>query len=303
MKSGYFPGCSLQGSSREYAESLLAIAPHLDLELEEITDWNCCGASAAHNLNDILALALPARTLALAERQGIEEMLVPCAACYHRLLSTQQQILDNETVRRQLVDIIDFDIQGNVRPLNILKVLENLITPEIENKFTRSFTRKVACYYGCLLVRPPKFAQGERIEDPQTMDVLMQKLGAETIDWAFKTECCGAGFSVPRTDLVAKLCSQILDDAVDRGAEAIIVACPMCHSNLDMRRKDIEKYAKKKYPIPIMYLTQAIGLALGLEAKQLGLHRHIVPVVFAEGGSSESGQGMVTEKKVKVMES
>jgi heterodisulfide reductase subunit B len=278
MRIGYYPGCSLKGSSREYAESLLAVAPALDLELVEIEDWNCCGASAAHNLNHLLSLALPVRALATAEKQGLEEILVPCAACYSHLMTAYQTVLDDEAERKRIVNVIEMDIQGNARPLNILQVLEKAMTREINGRFTQPFDFKVACYYGCLLVRPPKLVNFDQAEDPQVMDQLMQKLGATPIDWAFKTECCGAGFSVPRTDLVAKMCGQILEDAVSRGAEAIIVACPMCHSNLDMRRSHIERLAKKKYGIPVLYITQAIGLAMGMDAKTLGLQRHIVKV-------------------------
>ena len=127
------------------------------------------------------------------------------------------------------------------------------------------------------------------------MDQLMQRIGATTVDWAFKTECCGAGLSVPRTDVVARLSANILEDAVSRGAEAIIVACPMCHSNLDMRRKEIEKAAGKSYSCPILYITQAIGLALGLDRKKLGLHRHIVPVRLPERAAVSATQTVAAE--------
>jgi heterodisulfide reductase subunit B len=129
-----------------------------------------------------------------------------------------------------------------------------------------------------LLVRPHKILQFDRVEDPQTMDLFMSKIGAKPIDWAFKTECCGGGLSVSRTDLVSKLSGNLLKDAFDRGAKAIIVACPMCHSNLDMRRPDIDKYLGKDIEIPVIYITQAIGLALGISPKELGLNRHFVNV-------------------------
>ena len=145
----------------------------------------------------------------------------------------------------------------------------------------RPFARRVACYYGCLLVRPAGVVNFDRPEEPRSMDLLMTKIGATPIDWAFKTECCGAGFSVSRTDLVAKLSGLILDDAVARGAEAMIVACPMCHLNLDMRRPNIEKRSGKKYNIPVIYITQALGLAMGIAPKKLGLQRHKVAVRFS----------------------
>ncbi|HNX98140.1 MAG TPA: heterodisulfide reductase-related iron-sulfur binding cluster, partial [Candidatus Aminicenantes bacterium] len=148
------------------------------------------------------------------------------------------------------------------------------------------FAHKVACYYGCMMVRPHKILGFDRPEDPESMDELMKKIGANPLDWAFKVECCGAGFSVSRTDLVAKLSGRILDDAVTRGAEALVVACPMCQSNLDMRRKAIDKYLGRETGIPVIYVTQAIGLALGIDERKLGLQRHFVPVRFAEAGSA-----------------
>jgi len=282
MKLGFYPGCSLEGSSREYNESVMAVSRALGIELEPVPDWNCCGATAAHNLDKELSLALPARILAIAEREGMTELVVPCAACYSRLSVTRHELLEDEELKKKVNKIIDMDFTGKVSILNIIQMLDKYVVPALDGKITQPFDRKVACYYGCLLVRPHKILQFDRPEDPQTMDVLMKKIGADPIDWAFKVECCGAGFSVSRTDLVAKLSGKILQDAESRGAEAIVVACPMCHSNLDMRRAAIDKAAKKKFSIPAIYITQALGLAMGLPEKSLGLQRHMVPVRFKE---------------------
>jgi heterodisulfide reductase subunit B len=161
---------------------------------------------------------------------------------------------------------------------NILEVLNNVLTPDVQKRLPAVFPYKVVCYYGCLLVRPAGVARSDRVEDPMQMDDLMKRIGATPLEWGMKTECCGASFSITRTDIVGKLCGTILEDATLRGAEAIIVACPMCHSNLDMRRKEIERVSGKKFSIPVIYITQAIGMALGLDAKSLGLHRHFVEV-------------------------
>lgn len=279
MKTGFYPGCSMKGSAREYSESLLAVAHELGRELPEVPDWNCCGATAAHNLSRDLALALPARILAAAEKQGMEEVLVPCAACYSRLKKTRHELLADDELRRRISGLVAADYRGSARVLNIIEWLEAV--PDLEARVRAPFARKVACYYGCLLVRPAGVVQFDRPEDPQSLDRVMKRLGAEPIDWAFKTECCGAGFSVSRTDLVAELSGRILEDAVSRGAEAVIVACPMCHLNLDMRRPNIEKSAGRRFTIPVIYVTQAVGLAMGLRPKQLGLQRHKVPVKFA----------------------
>ncbi len=278
MKIGFYPGCSLEGTSREYNESVLALGNALDIEFEEIKDWNCCGATAAHSVNKELSLSLPARVLALAERQNFSEIVVPCAACYNRLTTTQYELAQDEEKKKRISEIIEMPYDGSVRILNVLQMLQKYAVDSIAQKVTHPFKHSVACYYGCLLVRPHKILQFDRVEDPQSMDTLMSAIGANTLDWAFKTECCGGGLSVSRTDIVSKLSGNLLKDAKDRGAEAIIVACPMCHSNLDMRRPEINKYLGEDIEIPILYITQAIGLALGLEPEKLGIKRHFVNV-------------------------
>ncbi len=280
-KIAYYPGCSLLGSSREYDESLRAIAGPMGLELLEVPDWNCCGASSAHSLNHELSLALPARILALAETLGVEEMLVPCAACYSRLVTAHHDLAESNETREKIVEIIGMPYRGTVKPLNILEFLERH-ADSFKDRITAPFDKDVACYYGCLLVRPPKITKFDRPEDPRTMDNLVEMLGAKALDWDFKVECCGASHSISKTDLVGKLSSKIVGNAVSKGAQAIVVACPMCHSNLDMRRNFINRAAGRNYTIPVIYITQAIGLALGLGEKELGLHRHIVKVQYPE---------------------
>lgn len=281
MKIGFYPGCSLKGTSSEYAQSTLALAKALDINLIEIEDWNCCGATAAHNVNHELATALPARILALAEKQGFDELVVPCAACYNRLSVAQHEINQKPELKKRISEIIEMPIHGNIRILNVMQFVLKYITEKIEEKVVKPFAHKVVCYYGCLLVRPHEILQFDRLEDPQSMDDLMRKIGAESMDWGYKTECCGAGFSVSRTDIVAKLSGRIVKDASDRGAEAIIVACPMCQSNLDMRRPHINSYLQTKIDTPVLYITQAIGLAIGLDRNTLGLKKLFVAPTFA----------------------
>jgi heterodisulfide reductase subunit B2 len=278
MALGFYPGCSLKGSSREYNESVLALVSKFGIELKEINDWNCCGATAAHNLNKELSLALPARIIALAEQQGLDEILVPCAACYSRLASTVHELQEKDHLKSGISGIIGMELKASVKLINVIQFIENYILPRLDGQVVNPFNHKVACYYGCLLVRPHDVLQFDREEDPQTMDAVMSKIGSTPLNWAFKTECCGAGLSVSRTNTVARLSGKILMDAADRGAEAIIVACPMCHSNLDMRRTDINKYNGIKSSIPVLYITQAIGMAVGIRHSDLGLQRHFVKV-------------------------
>ncbi|MDH6354408.1 heterodisulfide reductase subunit B [Dysgonomonas sp. PH5-45] len=280
MKIGFYPGCSLKGTSSEYAQSTLALAKAFGVDLVEVEDWNCCGATAAHNLSHELATALPARILALAQKQGLTELVIPCAACYNRLSVTQHELNKNTALKTRVEEILQMPLSGNIEILNVMQFVEKYIADKIEEKVTTPFNHKVVCYYGCLLVRPHDILKFDRLEDPQSMDSLMRKIGAESMDWGYKTECCGAGFSVSRTDIVAKLSGNIVKDAADRGAQAIIVACPMCQSNLDMRRKHINSYLHQKVDTPVLYITQAIGLAVGVSRKELGLEKLFVAPAF-----------------------
>jgi heterodisulfide reductase subunit B len=304
VRVGYFPGCSLVGSSRDFGESVRAVAKALAIELVEVPDWACCGASSAHALSPILSVALPARILARAAAAGLDEVLAPCAACYNRLVSTQHD-LEAHAPLREAVDAALREAEAaeapghakpagsagagqpasalarRVRVLNILELLER-VQGQVAAAVKTPFARTVACYYGCLLVRPPRVVAFDRSEDPMSMDALVAAVGGKTLRWSFKTECCGAGLSLPRTSTVAKLAGRIVKDATDRRAEAIVVACPMCHSNLDLRRGPIEHAVGARLGIPVLFITQVVGLALGLSEKELGLHRHFVPVRLAE---------------------
>ena len=277
MIVGYFPGCSLDGTSKEYNDSLIAVAEKCGIELKEIKDWNCCGATAAHSLNHDLSIALPARSLALAEAQGFVDIVVPCAACYSRLSTSLFEVKKGGEAKQKIEQIIDMKIGGKVKILNVIDFLEKYIFPVVDEHIVNKLNHKTACYYGCLLVRPKEVATIERYEDPMVMENVISKTGATPIEWAFKTECCGAGFSVSKTDVVAKLSAKIVEDAYDRGAESIVVACPMCHSNLDMRRPEINKYLKKDIQIPVMFITQALGLSMGITPEKLGLNKHFIP--------------------------
>jgi heterodisulfide reductase subunit B len=288
VRIGYFPGCSLVGSSRDFGESVQALAHALEIELVEVPDWSCCGASSAHALDRVLSLALPADILARAACAGLDEVLAPCAACYNRLVSLRHELDANPEARAQ-VDAALGAHGGSgegarpsaqatrVRVVNILELLQR-VSDRITARVTQPFARTVACYYGCLLVRPPGVVGFDRPEDPTSMDALVAAAGGKTVRWSSKTECCGAGLSLPRTATVAKLSGRIVADATARKAEAIVVACPMCHSNLDLRRGAIDAALGRAHGIPVLFITQLIGLALGLDERQLGLRRHFVPV-------------------------
>lgn len=282
MKIGLYPGCSMNGGSREYKESVIALSQVFDIELVEIPDWNCCGATAAHNLNKELSLSLPARIMALAEREGLTDIVVPCAACYNRLSVTRHELAEDPSLRSKVASIIDLNYEGTTEILNIIQFISKYIAGRLQEKIIRPFDYHAACYYGCLLVRPHSVLKFDRVEDPRSMDELVRMAGGHAIDWAFKTECCGAGMSVSRTETVARLSGNILKDAADRQAEVVVVACPMCHSNLDMRRPEINRYLAENITIPVLYISQVLGLAVGLDAKTLGLNRHMTDVHLIE---------------------
>lgn len=274
MRIGYFPGCSLQAMAREFDESLRAIAPCLDLELVELEDWACCGATSAHATHHLLSIALPARALAQAEEQGHQELFAPCAACYSRLAVARHELSESEALRDRIRDVLQRpEFANSVRVRNALDVLKGL-TGVIQSKAKGSLAGlKVACYYGCLLVRPPAVAAGEDSEDPHSMEAIVAATGAEPVSWRQRLECCGGGMALARTGSVVRLGRAILADAAAAGAQAVVVSCPMCHSNLDMRQQAMKREGSA---LPILYVTQLIGLALGLPATALGLRRHFV---------------------------
>jgi heterodisulfide reductase subunit B len=286
MKVGFYPGCSMQGTSRDYGESMRAVAKALELELAEVPEWNCCGSSPAHMVDHLLSVALPVNVLLKAKRAGMAEVMTPCAACYNRLAMGAHEVASSPATKAQVAKVLDTApdaLDKLPRVLNIVELLAQS-SARIAAKLTKKFEQTVACYYGCLLVRPAKVTGFDQTENPQEMDKLVALVGGKSIDWSFKTECCGASFSIAKTSVVGRLGAKIVQDAASHQAEAIVVACPMCHSNLDLRRGEINQRLEAEgaltSDIPVLYLTQVIGLALGLSEKQLGLRRHFVKVKF-----------------------
>jgi len=274
---GYYPGCSGSGGGIELALSIRAVSEAAGVTLREIDDWNCCGATAAHNLNHKLAVALPLRTLALAKQQGLEKVLAPCAACFSRLKGTNIRIARSDELRREMAQITGHDYDGSVEVININEYFNMLLSDGLGEKLPRRLRGlKVAAYYGCLLSRGEDVIDNEDAENPSGMAPAIRAAGAEVVEWNFATECCGGGFSMSMTDAVVDLCSQILQDARDCGAEAIVTGCPMCHSNLDMRQRTIKAAGKGDFAMPILYVSELLGLAAGLAPKAIGLNRHFV---------------------------
>ncbi|GFN24113.1 MAG: CoB--CoM heterodisulfide reductase iron-sulfur subunit B family protein [Thermoanaerobacteraceae bacterium] len=277
MRYAYYPGCSLEATAKEYNQSAKIVARHLGLELWEIPDWSCCGATAAHNNDHLLSLALPARNLALAEAEGLD-VAVPCAACFNRLRAAEEAVRESEAMRATIGEIIGRDYRATNRTRALLDVMVNGVGLEkIGEQVVKPLTGlKLACYYGCLLVRPPKLTAFDDPEDPMTMDRLVAALGGEAVTWSYKTECCGGSLATARTDIGARMIYQILRRARDAGAEAIVTACPLCMLNLDMRQGQAAAAQGDRLNLPIFYFTELMGVALGYAPKDLGLTTHFV---------------------------
>jgi len=276
MKIGYFPGCSLHATAREYDESLRLVATALDIELDEVRDWACCGATSAHATNRMLSVALPARTLAQAERQKLDRVLSPCAACYNRLATARHRLANDSKTAARVRSMLGYAFENSVGVVSIAQLLSEA-SDEIRKKAKVQLTGiRVACYYGCLLVRPPDVCGFDDAEAPSSLESVVSATGATAVKWTMALECCGGGFSLSRTASVVRLGRLILQAARDAGAQIMVVACPMCHSNLDFRQRAMLERGDPGQSMPILFLSELVGLSLGLDPGRLGLTRHFV---------------------------
>jgi heterodisulfide reductase subunit B len=277
MKYSYFPGCSAESTARDMHESTLEVAKALGIELIEPKGWTCCGATAGHQTDKLLSVALPAASLAKVKDDGLD-MVVSCAACYNRMEVANHEIQNSEQMRKDVGEALGRDYDGSVNVKHFMEVLlEDVGIDKIKESVKHPLNgMKVACYYGCLLVRPNEVTKLDDPENPTFLDKLVTALGAESLDWPHKVECCGGGLSMSRTDIVVSLTDSILEMAQASGAQCIAVACPMCQVNLDLRQLDIKKQLSKEYNMPIVYITQLIGLCLGIPQEKLGLGKLMI---------------------------
>jgi heterodisulfide reductase subunit B2 len=284
MRYLYYPGCSLKGTGRAYEESILSVFDVLDIPMEEVDDWNCCGATAYMAVNELKAYALAARNLALAEQQNnFEEVhiIAPCAACYLVLAKAQRYLEEgngeSETIRNAL-KAGGLEYKGVVKVRHPLDVLINDYgVDKIKQKVTRSLEgTRVASYYGCQIVRP--YATFDDQHNPQSMDKLVVALGAEPVDWPLKTRCCGGTLTGVVPDVGQRLSYILLREAQARGADTIVTACPLCQFNLECYQGEMSKRFEQPVNIPPVYFTQLMGVALGISGRKLGLQRQFVPL-------------------------
>lgn len=271
MEFSYYPGCSLKGSAQELDDSFRSVSEKLGVVLREIPDWTCCGASSAHMVDHYLEAALPAGDLLKAERMG-KDVVAPCAGCHVRMKAASQRIFKEPELARQ------FPFKGTIKVMSGIEMfhLKEVMQQLKDRKIKSLEGLKVVPYYGCLAVRPVEVVEAEDPENPREMDDVLEILGAEVLNWPYKTDCCGGSLAVTRTDLVVKLSRKLLDMAKQVGADALVTMCPMCQANLDTRQVDISKAAGRVYHIPVLYLSEVIGLALNDSRAASWFDKHIV---------------------------
>jgi heterodisulfide reductase subunit B len=276
MKVSYYPGCSLEASARDYEESIQGVCRRLEIGLVELADWNCCGATAAHSLNHRASIELPGRNLVLAERAG-RDLVAPCPMCFNRLKTAEKALLNERPGRYR------YTIEGKVKVWDLADFMaREQVLELIESKVTNPLEGiKAVCYYGCMSSRPPKITDAQNCENPMSMDLILERLGAEAIDWAYKTDCCGASHVVDRPDMVFRMVGRLYQRALEVGANCIVVSCQMCQANLDIYQDKIGEQLGMPVDLPIIYFTELIGLAMKEREVETWLSRHFVdPLTF-----------------------
>ncbi len=270
----YYPGCSLHSTSKDFEESVHASMAALGLKLEEPKGWLCCGSSAAHSASHVEAAALPMKTLALVRASGRDKVTTPCPSCYSRLKTAVRDVEADPALAQEVTRQTGYAWDGQVSVEHLVDtVVDQVGLEKVAATVKKPLSGlKVVCYYGCLMTRPASLTGAEDPEYPMTMDRLAKTLGAEVLDWSYKTECCGASLSLTDTSLALELSAKILQNAKDVGADAVVAACPLCHVNLDGRQSQMSTPLN----LPVIYFTQLMGLAFGLEPKTLGLQKHLV---------------------------
>lgn len=277
LNYSYYPGCSLHASAKEYDESTQGLFKALGIGLKEVPDWLCCGATPAHNVDELLSLSLCAKNLELSE-QVEGDLAVACAACFSRLKVAQHKLADHPEARKQVEYALDAPLAIEKPVKHLLEILADdygleRLAAAMEKPLSGL---KVACYYGCLLTRPPGVPELDCTEAPTIMERVIGAAGAETVNWSHRLECCGANFTLSRPGVVLNLSGEILASAKRAGANCIMVACPLCHGNLDIRQQEIEETSGEHYNMPIFYMTQLLALAAGVSSHKLGLDSMIV---------------------------
>jgi heterodisulfide reductase subunit B len=271
MEISYYTGCTLTGSARELDESFRSVSERLEIRLQEIPDWTCCGASSAHMVDPYLETALPATDLMAAQNLG-RDVVAPCAACHLRLKAASKRLMEEGSLREE------FPFKGEIR---VFSGLEMFSADDVLSRVKKSLVKplsglRVVPYYGCLAVRPPEVVEPDDPENPMQMDRLLEAIGTKVVSWPYKTDCCGGSLTLTRTDLVIKLSRKLLDMAMLVEADAVVTFCPMCQANLDTRQEEISQQTGMLYGVPVLYVTELMGLALGNPRVREWFSKHLV---------------------------
>lgn len=272
MKATYYPGCFLLGTAKEYAESILGICKRLNIQLEEVPDWNCCGATAAHSINHRTSIELAGRNLNLAAELPHADMLVPCPMCFNRLKTASFALQGKQKDRYNIVlhDPIPkiWDLANFFATEDMLQLVAEQVKKPLNGL-------KIVCYYGCMANRPQEITEATDPENPLNMDRIIERIGGTAIPWPYKTDCCGASQVLSRPDMVTRLVRKLYDMAQRVGAQAVVVSCQMCQANLDMYQTSIGVEWGQQFSLPIVYFSELMGLAMAVKGARKWLARHI----------------------------
>jgi heterodisulfide reductase subunit B len=274
----YFPGCSAESTGLGYGLSVLAVAGPLEMELIELEGWNCCGSTPYGSLAEEEAIVVAARNLALAEKSELD-LVTPCSACYVTLAKANRHLIEHPKMLARVNEalaVAGLAYHGGIRVRHLVDVLVNDVTPEFiaSRMKIKPNGLKVAPYYGCQLVRP-RYGFDDA-ENPASLDWLVAALGAEAVDFPMKARCCGGSLTISEEDKVLGLMRRILESAARSGAQCLVTPCPLCQTNLDAYQSKVNAAFKTNYKLPVLFITQLIGLTLGIEAKALGMDTNIV---------------------------
>jgi heterodisulfide reductase subunit B len=278
MRYAYYPGCSLEATGRSYDESTRAVAGKLGCQLEELEDWNCCGATTYMSVRELLAMSISARNLCLAQRTGLD-IVAPCSACYTVLRKTDHYLHDMPDLRQRVSKVLaaadlGYD-PGSVRVLHLLEALmERGCVEKLRDLATPLKGLRVAAYYGCQIVRPK--VEFDHPEFPTSLDRVLEALGATPVYYPVKSRCCGASLMASNQPAALRMCKNLLLSAQQNNAQMLVTVCPLCQINLDAFQKKINSTYGTHFNTPVLYFTQLMGLALGLSEKELGIGREIV---------------------------
>jgi heterodisulfide reductase subunit B len=276
MKYAYYPGCFLHGTAKEYDLSTRAVCRALGIELVEIEDWNCCGALEVSS-DKLLSTALSIRNLMLASKIGLD-LIVPCSICFNSLLRANYSMKESLKIKERIEELIgeQYSLEINIRHL-IDVILNDYGLDNLSRKVKKPLKwMQAAPYYGCLLTRPAKICGAKDPENPRELESIIQAIGGGYIEFLSKTKCCGGALLMGKEEVAHKLTKNLLEEAKKLGANCFIVACPLCHTMLDAQQSKIEAVFKTKFKLPVLYFTQAISLALGLNMHEIGLDKHFV---------------------------